>query len=281
MTEGKRELDGAAASVSVIVPAHNEQRWIGTCLRSLLSQTVPPHEVIVVDDGSRDATAAIVGRFPVQLLRTRQAGAGAAKNTGARLASGDILVFCDADEVFAPDFLERLIAPLADPVIRATFPGGVRYRNAEEGLAAGWLRARGIHDGQPPRFQSPHRIPKAMRTADFRAVRGFPEVGYGEDELLGERLGPAMVVDDAHWEFTLPTGAREIFGKARWIGRGPQFARQRPALWRLTPIGVAPVILRLLARREFGAALVRLIYSSGLLVGFAERHLRPAVRNHA
>jgi hypothetical protein len=88
-------------------------------------------------------------------------------------------------------------------------------------------------------------------------------------------------VVDAGWDFTLPSGVREIYGKARWIGRGPQFARQRPPLWKFSPLGSIPASIRLLARGDPRSALVRLIYDAGLLVGFAESHLRPSVRHHA
>jgi hypothetical protein len=98
---------------------------------------------------------------------------------------------------------------------------------------------------------------------------------------LGRLLGPARVVDDAGWVFTLPTRVREIFLKARWIGRGPRFARERPAAWRLTPLGSVPAaVAHLLAGRP-RAAVVQLIYDAGLCVGLIESRLRPAVRHHA
>lgn len=278
---GLQDSDEGRPAVSVIVPAHDEERWIGECLDSLRRQTYPDFEVVVVDDGSSDRTGAIARRSDATVIRTDQRGAGAAKNAGAVVSRGRILVFLDADEMFDPDFLERLVAPLANPDVRATFPGGVRYRNSDQGLAPGWLYVRGIVDRRPPRFETPHRIPKAMRRDEFFAAGRYPEVGYGEDELLGERLGPAAVVDDATWEFTLPTGVREIFGKARWIGRGPQFAGRRPALWRLSPPVSIAAALGLLRARQPRSAAVRLIYDAGLIVGFLESRVRPDVRHHA
>jgi glycosyltransferase involved in cell wall biosynthesis len=267
--------------VSVIVPAHNEERWIGDCLDSLARQSYPDLEVIVVDDSSTDRTGEIARASGVKVLRVKRAGAGGARNAGARIATGEILAFLDADEIFDPDFLERLVEPFADPEVRATFPGGVRYRNAEEGLAPGWLWIRGVRDGRPPRFSTPHPIAKAVRRADFERVGGYPPVGYGEDEPFGRLVGPALVVDDARWEFTLPTGIREIFFKARWIGRGPRFSLERPARWRFSPLGSVPAaIAHLLAGRARTAA-VRLIYDAGLCIGVLEARLRPDLRRHA
>ncbi len=269
-----------APSVSVIIPAHNEERWIGECLDSLARQTYSDHEVVVVDDSSSDRTGEIARAKGARVIRVEAAGDGGARDAGAEICSGEILVFLDADEMFDPDFLELLLEPFADPDVRAAFPGGVRYRNSGEGLAPGWLTIRGVKDRKPPTFTTPHWFVKAVRRSDFERVGGYPKEGYGSDETFGRLVGPAVVVD-AGWDFTLPTGGREIFGKARWIGRGPQFARQRPRLWRFTPLGSIPASIRLLIGGEPRSALVRLIYDAGLLVGFTEAHLRPGVRHHA
>jgi glycosyltransferase involved in cell wall biosynthesis len=267
--------------VSIIVAAHNEERWIGECLDSLGRQSHPDFEVIVVDDSSTDRTGEIARGRDVTVMRVERAGAGGARNAGARIASGEILAFLDADEIFDPNFLERLVEPLADPEVRATFPGGVRYRNADEGLAPGWLWIRGIRNRRPPRFSTPHPIAKAVRRADFERVGGYPRIGYGEDEPFGRLVGPALVVDDAGWEFTLPTGVREIFLKARWIGRGPRFTLERPALWRISPLGSVPAAAAHLLAGRGRAAAVRLIYDAGLCAGSVDSRLRPGLRHHA
>lgn len=93
----------AAPTVSVIVPAYNAAQLIGPTLQSVLSQTHPQTEVIVVDDGSRDDTAALVETFAgVKCIRQVNMGVSAARNTGAAAASGDYLAFLDADDVWHP-----------------------------------------------------------------------------------------------------------------------------------------------------------------------------------
>lgn len=94
--------------VSVIIPAFNQQAWLQQCLRSILAQPVADLEVLVVDDGSTDGTAAIAravarqdGR--VRLLQQANAGAGAARNHGLRHAQGRYVHFVDADDWLEPD----------------------------------------------------------------------------------------------------------------------------------------------------------------------------------
>lgn len=94
----------ALPQVSVIVPCFNAERYIGATLRSILAQSGTALEVIVVDDGSTDGSAALVEReFPtVRLLKRTNAGVAAARNTGIAEAKGDWIAFCDADDIWLP-----------------------------------------------------------------------------------------------------------------------------------------------------------------------------------
>jgi glycosyltransferase involved in cell wall biosynthesis len=95
------------ANVSVIVPARNAERHLREALCSALEQDPPPLEVIVVDDGSTDATAALAESLgqPVRVLRQPPAGIGAARNRGVSAARGEIVGFLDADDRWAPGAL--------------------------------------------------------------------------------------------------------------------------------------------------------------------------------
>ena len=88
--------------VSVVMPAFDEERFIGEALRSVLAQTYRPVEVIVVDDGSSDRTAGIAAEHGVRVLRLPRRGPAAARNAGLRAARGDYWVIFDADDLMPP-----------------------------------------------------------------------------------------------------------------------------------------------------------------------------------
>lgn len=99
--------------ISVCIPARNASKTLADTIRSLQGQTQPPAELIVVDDGSTDATAAIAEAMPgVTLVRGTHEGASAARNRAAARATGDFLFFADADCRFVPEALATLTAAL-------------------------------------------------------------------------------------------------------------------------------------------------------------------------
>ncbi len=102
-------------NVSVVIPAHNAAPYLADAIESVLAQTVAPADLLVIDDGSTDETGAVAEGFGdrVQLHRQKQAGAGAARNRGIELASGDALAFLDADDVWMPRKLELQLGAFA------------------------------------------------------------------------------------------------------------------------------------------------------------------------
>ena len=107
--------------VSVVVPAYNAESSIALCLEALMQQDYPGNlfEIIVVDDGSADATAHIVQGFPVRYVYQKNAGPAAARNHGAQKAAGEILLFTDADCVPDPDWVEEMVLAFRNPSIAA------------------------------------------------------------------------------------------------------------------------------------------------------------------
>ena len=91
----------AEMRISCVIPSYNRADLIGATLRSVLSQTLPPYEVIVVDDGSTDGSTEVIAGFgaAVKLIRQANAGAGPARNAGFAASTGDILHFMDSDDL--------------------------------------------------------------------------------------------------------------------------------------------------------------------------------------
>jgi glycosyltransferase involved in cell wall biosynthesis len=122
-----------APSVSVIMPAYNVAPWIGEAIESVFAQRHPgPLEVIVVDDGSGDGTVAVARSHGVHVIEQPHAGVSAARNTALAAATGDVIAFLDADDVWMDGKLERQLAALSAapaPVIL----GGYQFTILEPG----------------------------------------------------------------------------------------------------------------------------------------------------
>jgi glycosyltransferase involved in cell wall biosynthesis len=114
----------AARSVSAIVAVYNGERYLGMAIESALGQTEPPAEILVVDDGSTDGSAAVAKGYgaPVHCISAPHAGLSAALNRGISHARGAFLAFLDADDLWVDVKLARqLDALVADPELDAAF----------------------------------------------------------------------------------------------------------------------------------------------------------------
>jgi hypothetical protein len=109
------DADGSDALVSVVIPCYNQAHFLGEAIGSVLSQTYPHFEIVVVDDGSTDNTAVVAARYPkVRYIRQDNQGLAAARNTGLRWSSGDYLVFLDSDDRLLPNALADGLAALQE-----------------------------------------------------------------------------------------------------------------------------------------------------------------------
>src|SRR5690348_13396065 len=101
--------------VSVVIPSYNSAQYVGAAIESVLVQTVPDVEILVVDDGSKDATREVVARYGdrARYLYQENAGVAVARNHGIRESSGEWIGFLDADDTWLPQKLERQLAALA------------------------------------------------------------------------------------------------------------------------------------------------------------------------
>jgi len=164
---------------SVVVPLYNKEREVGAALDSVLGQRRLPREIIVVDDGSTDGGAAVVGGYTSPLIRLvtqKNAGVSAARNRGAVLARSEYIAFLDADDRWQPGYLEKmafLIEQYPDcGAYAAAFDivsGDRIYSNvhpAQEGIVPDFSGRRCV-----PIFASPRQ--RSFRVAFFRSSGGF------------------------------------------------------------------------------------------------------------
>ncbi len=112
------EINAPMPAVSVIIPAYNQAHYLHEAIRSVLAQTCPDFEIIVVDDGSTDDTPRVTQEHTdprVRYIYQQNQGLSAARNTGIRHALGRYLTYLDSDDLFLPDKLTLLIAEIERP----------------------------------------------------------------------------------------------------------------------------------------------------------------------
>ena len=118
----------ATASVSVVITTYNHAHFLAEAIESVFAQTVNPDEIIVVDDGSTDDPARVVGQYRnVILIRQQNQGLGAARNTGLKAASGEFITFLDADDRLRPPALAINLTLFRDNPDCAFVYGAYRY----------------------------------------------------------------------------------------------------------------------------------------------------------
>ena len=109
-------------SLSVIIPAYQAEKYIAQAVASVRSQNWPGEiEIIVIDDGSTDNTAAIAESLGVRVIRKAQGGAASARNEGLRAAAGEFILLLDADDMFTPGSVEAMYAAMEQNDADAVF----------------------------------------------------------------------------------------------------------------------------------------------------------------
>jgi len=166
--------------VSCVVPVFNGEAYLREAIDSVLAQTWGTVEVVVVDDGSTDGTAAVARSYghPVRYLHQENAGPAAARNRGIQAARGALVAFLDADDLWAPERLARQAAALeADPRVSYTLCLIQNFWIQELEAEANARRPR--REGAP----APGYLTGGMlvRREAFERVGGFdPELGHGD-----------------------------------------------------------------------------------------------------
>lgn len=126
--------------ISVVIPTFNRARYLGRAIGSVLGQTFPPRQVIVVDDGSTDNTAEVCQSFVGQIEYVRQvnAGASAARNMGIQLAIHPWVAFLDSDDYWAPFHLRNMVAAINGTGEKGCFYFCDMQLSSEEGGGTVW-----------------------------------------------------------------------------------------------------------------------------------------------
>jgi glycosyltransferase involved in cell wall biosynthesis len=185
------------SAISIVIPVRNGGESLNACLAAARSLSPPPREILVVDDASTDGSASLAVQFGCKLLTLPASrGPAAARNRGASAATGDWLLFLDADVVPHPDLLARLSQARAAHPHSAAFFGSYDDAPAAPGLVSQFrnLLHHFTHHHADPRASTFWAGCGAIRRDLFLAVGGFDEsfsTPSIEDIELGLRLSAA------------------------------------------------------------------------------------------
>jgi N-acetylglucosaminyltransferase len=181
--------DVAALTLTIIVPAHNEEAGLPATLEALLKQTMPPDRVVVVDDGSSDGTAEIAAGYPVEVVcrNTSSGSKSRALNHVLGRCDTDIVMNVDADTIIGPDFVKRIKEPFTDPGV-AVAAGMVQVWNPrgiiQRGRQIEYLFSQHLCRPLQHMWASPTVCPGAAcayRWDLLATAGGFPDDTIAED----------------------------------------------------------------------------------------------------
>jgi glycosyltransferase involved in cell wall biosynthesis len=204
--DAEEQMQTEDHSVVAVIPLYNGARWIESAVRSVIAQTLPADEFIIVDDGSMDEGPAIVRKlaamYPqIRLVYKTNGGQSSARNMGARESKSKLIALLDQDDEWYPHHLEELVKPFHK---RGPIPLGWVYGNLDHIDDKGGMVHRNFLDVVPQITPGNHQHPKRWlsaclgndmfvlpgaslisRTA-FEAVGGFDErlAGYEDDDLF-------------------------------------------------------------------------------------------------
>lgn len=162
--------------ISVVVPVYNGEKTIKKTIEALLSQkTEKSYEVIVVDDGSTDDTPNIIKHYPIKIITQENAGPAAARNTGWKAASSEIVAFTDSDCVPVPDWAEAIIKHFEDPSVGGV--GGTYETENTGSILATYIGEdiRFRHDRLGMEIEATGTFSAAFRKDLLEQVGGFDE----------------------------------------------------------------------------------------------------------
>lgn len=211
--------------VSIIVPAYNEKKFIANCLQSVLSVNVNrPYgiEIIVIDNGSTDNTAEIARKFTDKVYTNNRANVSAARNYGASLSKGDLLVFLDADVRLTDGWGDALLENIKI-IVEKTILTGARYIVRED---PSWLEANWFEPLSKKKVDYINGGNILLSRATFNQIGGFDELlETGEDYEFSVRARRNKVAVVVNPQFVAihdgyPSTLKNFFQREIWHGKG-------------------------------------------------------------
>ncbi len=242
-------------SVCVIVPAHNEEKTIGTTLATLLDQNYPNEEIIVVNDGSTDGTAAVTAPYAVSgkvtlLNRPARGGKAVALNTGIAVTRAEIIVVVDADSALQRDALTRIASHFENEQVKAV-SGNVKVGNNTNVLtnlqSLEYLRGINLRRRAFDILDTELVVPGAVGA--FRRST-YGEVGTMDTSTVVEDMDQTVKMvkaakdiqyDPSVLAFTeVPETLRDLARqRSRWYGGTLQvFLKHRHGWWKFGPLSI-------------------------------------------
>lgn len=262
MSAGQMDV---ATSVTVVVPTRRAGRTLAACLRSLRSQTHVLTEIVVVDNHSDDETCEIARAY-ADHVEIRGPERSAQRNAGARLGSGDVLVFVDADMVLEPGVVAQVVQALNDSSV-----AGVVIPERSFGVGV-WARAKALEklivEGDPAVEGL-----RAVRRGDFEAVGGYDErLDAFEDWDFSDRVvaahgGRVARTNACIWHDEGHLRLRDTYRKKRYYGAMLLQWREHAPPHRLRRRTGLTTLRRLV--RSPGSAVAFAIIKSVEMAGFA------------
>lgn len=204
-------------SVSAVVVAHNEEKYIASCLESVLAQTVDVNEMLLILDSSTDRTEEIASQYPVTIYEVEYGSIYPSKRLSICAALNDVVLAVDGDTILAPDFLEKGLRHLEAGYDAATGKVLSLERTLSGDLVSFIANAlpKGIYYSGPGYVLDRRRY---MDVCKVTRINGFVDICMNEDEVPLGKLNMVKDPEMVMWTELPSTGQRRMITGARAVG---------------------------------------------------------------
>jgi glycosyltransferase involved in cell wall biosynthesis len=264
--------------ISIILAVYNEHKYLIKCLESLIKQKNVDYEIIIVDDGSNPPVSKTVVQNlskNIQLTRINHSGTAVARNSAAKIATGDILVFIDGDMTFEPDFLDTLTKPIKE--------NGAIGTNSLNEIVANWdnvwARCWNFENGltSPVRVKNESNMTRDFRAVlkkEFKKVNGFDNTGYTDTWSLSRKLNTLPQKTQAKYYHYNPDSLAEVFSSAKWVGKRERkygsFGKILALIRAVLPFSITTGIIKSFKYKSPEFLIFKLVYDFAVVFGIIE-----------